>query len=100
MRLRQATGTGVSDSRLFLLNKSPELVDRIVRAHETQSERTLHDPIEDDPEFSHAIAEADREVDNLVKDEPMQLGLCHLTGTTKRGFSKSDLISIGTLQQK
>ena len=78
MRLRKATGMGVVESRKFLDDKSPDLVARIIKAHGTQSEQTLHDPIEDDPEFVDAIAETDREVDGLLKNEAERLGLCHL----------------------
>src|SRR4051812_24573440 len=87
-RLRHATGMGVLQSRIFLLGNSPELIDRIIRARETQSERLLHDPIEDEGKFSAAISEADREVGRLLKDKPRKLGLCHLEWKHKKTILK------------
>lgn len=79
---------GVVASRIFLLGKPADLIDRIVQAYETQSERLLHDPVEDDPAFSIAITEADREVARLLKDEPNRLGLCHLGWRHKKQILK------------
>jgi hypothetical protein len=88
MRLRRATGMGVLESRMFLIGKAPELVDRIIRARETQSARLLHDPIEDEPQFRDAVRQADDAVNSMLKDEPKRMSLCHLHWNYKKNYLK------------
>jgi hypothetical protein len=57
-RFRQATGMGWMAAKLFLAGRSDELCERILRAHQEQNSRPLHDPIEDDPEFKERVAAA------------------------------------------
>ena len=56
-------------SKLFLAGRSVELCERILRAKKEQGGPTLHDPIEDDPEFKHSIAAARREAEAIVRSE-------------------------------
>jgi hypothetical protein len=60
---REATGMGWMASKLFFAGRSPELCERILRAHQEQGSQTLHDPIEDDPQFKEAIVRAREEAE-------------------------------------
>jgi hypothetical protein len=56
-RFREATGMGWMASKLFLAGRSPELCERILDARLQQPEScTLHDPIEDHPDFAETFA--------------------------------------------
>ena len=37
----------------------------------------LHDPIEDTEEFKAIIDDVERELDEMLKDEPKGMGFCH-----------------------
>ena len=74
-RFREATGMGWMESKLFLAGRSADLCERILRAGEEQKgARTLHDPIEDDPEFAEIIKivrdEAEAEIRRQIADAP------------------------------
>lgn len=56
--LRQATGMGWLQTKLFFAGRSDELCERILRAHQEQGGATLHDPIEDDLQFKDQITKA------------------------------------------
>jgi hypothetical protein len=96
-RFREATGMGWMASRLFLAGKSPELCERILDARlQRLVSLTLHDPIEDHPDYAATIAairdstekEVRKEIelenaarrdagdDTFLRDWP--LGTCHL----------------------
>lgn len=55
-------------AKLFFAGRDAELCERILRAHEEQGKRTLHDPIEDDPEFKEQIAKAREAAEANHKD--------------------------------
>lgn len=56
---RRATGLGWMASKRFLIEESPELCARIIRAGEEQGRsHGLHDPLEGDPAFAADIAAA------------------------------------------
>ena len=68
-RFREATGMGWMESKLFLVGRSAELCERILRAKEEQEANTLHDPIEDDPEFKDTIAVVREKAEAIVRAE-------------------------------
>ena len=49
---------GWIESKLFFAGREAELCQRILRAHQEQGHRPVHDPIEDDPEFKERISKA------------------------------------------
>jgi hypothetical protein len=57
-RLREATGMGWLQTKLFFTGRSDDLCERILRAHQEQGSQTLHDPIEDDSQFKDQIVKA------------------------------------------
>ena len=57
---------------------------RIIRALQEQADDLLHDPIEDDPDYSAILERADKRVSELLKDEPRRMGYCHLQWRTKK----------------
>lgn len=88
---------GWMEAKLFLAGKSPELCERILDARIQQPEaNTLHDPIEDHPEYAETIATIRDETEKELRDEISQknaerrasgdntalrdwpLGTCHL----------------------
>jgi hypothetical protein len=94
-RFREATGMGWMESKLFFAGRGVELCERILRAHQEQGDGTLHDPIEDDPEFKERIAiaretaerdhrawiaERNRELHDSGREQQIRqwrLGSCH-----------------------
>lgn len=69
-RFREATGMGWMASKLFLAGRSPELCERILDARLQQPEaRTLHDPIEDHPNYSEIIATIRDSIEKEIRDE-------------------------------
>jgi len=59
-RIREATGMGWLESRMFLAGRPAAFSERIITAKEKQKDRLLHDPIEDDPAFAVQFADAKR----------------------------------------
>jgi len=57
-RFREATGMGWMEAKLFFARRGAELCERILRAHQEQGKKPLHDPTEDDPELRERIAVA------------------------------------------
>ena len=57
------------ESKLFLAGRSAELCERILRARQEQDGRTLHDPIEDDPNFKHTITAVRENAETIVRAE-------------------------------
>jgi DNA-binding protein H-NS len=57
-RFREATGMGWMSAKLFFSGRCAELCERILRAHEEQRDRILHDPIEDALEFKEQVLKA------------------------------------------
>jgi hypothetical protein len=69
-RFREATGMGWMASKLFLAGKSPELCERILEARVQQpGENTLHDPIEDHPDYAATIATIRMTVEVEIREE-------------------------------
>ena len=57
-RLREATGMGWLQTKLFFAGRTDELCKKILRAHQEQTGQTLHAPTEDDSQFKDQIATA------------------------------------------
>jgi hypothetical protein len=69
-RFRQATGLGWMASKRFLIEQSPELCARIVRAGEEQERSgSYHDPIGDDSAFASDVAAAREKAERIVQWE-------------------------------
>lgn len=69
-RFREATGMGWMASKLFLAGRSAELCERILEARVQQPEaNTLHDPIEDHPDYAETIAAIRDETEKELRDE-------------------------------
>jgi hypothetical protein len=83
LRLRRTTGMGWFESVLFAWGMQHLLLERIVQAHETQNRDredrwdSIHDPIEDQPQFSVILKAADREVAAELQGQPLRRGFCH-----------------------
>jgi hypothetical protein len=62
-----------------------KIAARILAAARTQLPATyLHDPIEDDPQYASAFADADELVDSELSDVPHERGHCHRVWTTRK----------------
>ena len=69
-RYREATGMNWLSSKLLLAGKSPELLERILQARTQQpGATTLHDPIEDHPDYTETIAAIADEITKELRDE-------------------------------
>jgi hypothetical protein len=66
-RLREATGMGWLEARLFLAGRPAELCERIVTAKERQKDGILHDPIEDEPAFAQQFADAKKKAEETFR---------------------------------
>jgi len=93
MRLRRATGLPVMVCKDYLRTVDPDLLQRILMAYEDGSVGSsyLRDPIEFDPRYAHAFAEAEvetqREVAAQIEEQRQDLrerGLEHLEYLLKR----------------
>jgi hypothetical protein len=90
--IRKATGLGWLEAREFLEQQPRLLCERIMKAGETQAARTLHDPIEDDPELSAKISQAKEKANWLFQAwvaernaEYNRQGLPHMVSQHPRG---------------
>ena len=90
MLLRRATGIPILVTRKYLLDASPVFRARLLTAARKKVEnphsahRFLSDPIEDDPAFQKIFSAVGERVEELLKDRPKRLGLCHLHWTTRK----------------
>jgi hypothetical protein len=90
-RLRKATGLGWLAARMFLA-QSGVLAKRIIAAHASQKERTLHDPIEDDAVYGPKIAQAKAKAEQIYRDyrterngDYVRRGLNQMVSESSRG---------------
>jgi hypothetical protein len=91
-RLREATGMGWLEARMFLAGRPGELCDRIVTAKERQKDRLLHDPIEDEPGFAQQFEDARRQAEEAFRSwvaernaEYLRRGLTNMVSERPRG---------------
>jgi len=91
-RLRKATGLGWLEARLYFAGRSAELCSRIVEAKERQGSETLHDPIEEDPDYRQRISDAKAKAEQVYRDynakrnaEYTRRGLHHMVSESRRG---------------
>ena len=69
-RFREATRMGWMASKHFLKTESPELCERILEAGEKQpGADTLHDPIEDHPDYKEMIEALRETIEKEVREE-------------------------------
>ncbi|WP_038165282.1 hypothetical protein [Verrucomicrobium sp. BvORR106] len=69
-RFRKATRMGWMASKHFLMTESPELCERILEAGEKQpGADTLHDPIEDHPDYKEMIEALRETIEKEVREE-------------------------------
>ena len=96
MRVRQATGLGVMDTKRFLEKVSPEYYSRFMEAIYSQTQeqynfsesyighKLLYDPIEDKLDVKPIIEKANLETEELLRNKPRGRGFGHLFEYTKK----------------
>ena len=98
-RIHEATGLGWIAAKEFVEHRPDELVSRIIEAKEKQSDRILHDPIEDRPEMAATFDVVRRRAEETldrwtatVSDgfRKRPLGSCHLVWSEMRKVLKEE----------